>query len=339
MALSQFATLQILLCFSLIAVSTAGSRRRLQLGVYWGQNGNEGSLMDSCGTGNYHIINIAFLNSFGSGQTPTLNLAGHCDPTNGGCTELSQEIKSCQASGIKVLLSIGGGAGSYGLISANDAKNVAAFLWNNFLGGRSSSRPLGDAIFDGIDFDIESGSSMYWDTLAEELRKYDEQGNNRIYLAAAPQCPYPDSNLQPALDTGLFDYVWVQFFNNPPCNYFEGSVDNLLNSWNKWRGINASQVFVGLPAAPEAAPSAGYIPPDEVRSRVLPKLEESSKFGGVMLWSRAFDKGYSSGINPEVCGRSVESDSTSDMAMFPMGIKYGGRHGFTTCRGRTCVIM
>ena len=70
-----------------------------------------------------------------------INLDGHCDPYSNGCTGLSSDIKSCQAKGIKVMLSIGGGAGSYYLKSAEDARQVAIYLWNNFLGGTSSSRP------------------------------------------------------------------------------------------------------------------------------------------------------------------------------------------------------
>ena len=42
------------------------------------------------------------------------------------------------------MLSLGGGIGSYSLSPPADAQNVANYLWNNFLGGRSSSLPLGD---------------------------------------------------------------------------------------------------------------------------------------------------------------------------------------------------
>ena len=87
-----------------------------------------------------------------------INLAGHCDPYSNGCTGLSSEIKSCQAKGVKVLLSIGGAAGSYYLASSEDARQVAVYLWNNFLGGYTSSCPLGPAVLDGVDFDIEGGT-------------------------------------------------------------------------------------------------------------------------------------------------------------------------------------
>ncbi|XP_062090571.1 acidic endochitinase-like [Humulus lupulus] len=265
--------------------------------VYWGQNGNEGSLEDTCATGNYGIVNIAFLVTFGNNQSPALNLAGHCDPASNGCTFLSNDIKACQSQGIKVMLSIGGGAGSYFLTSADDARGVAQYLWDNFLGGQSSSRPLGDAILDGIDFDIEGGTTQHWDELAKALNEFSQQ--RKVYLTAAPQCPFPDAWLSGALNTGLFDYVWVQFYNNQPCEY-SGNADNLKNYWNQWTSsISAGQIFLGLPASPDAAGS-GYVAPDVLSSEVLPTIKGSSKYGGVMLWSRQYDQSYSAAIKPNV---------------------------------------
>ncbi|KAH0669986.1 hypothetical protein KY285_024139 [Solanum tuberosum] len=265
--------------------------------IYWGQNGNEGSLASTCASNNYAIVNIAFLVVFGNGQTPVLNLAGHCNPSVGGCTRLSNDIRACQSRGIKVMLSLGGGVGSYSLSSANDARNVANYLWNNYLGGQSTSRPLGDAILDGIDFDIERGTTQHWDELARALSGFSQQ--RKVYLTAAPQCPFPDSWLNGALSTGLFDYVWVQFYNNPPCQYSGGSAENLKSYWNKWTGIEAGKIFLGLPAAPGAAGS-GFIPSDVLVSQVLPAISGSPKYGGVMLWSKFYDNGYSSAIKPSV---------------------------------------
>ncbi|KAK9207303.1 hypothetical protein WN943_017588 [Citrus x changshan-huyou] len=56
------------------------------------------------------------------------------------------------------MLSIEGGAGNYYLSFSEDARQVADYLWNNFLGGQSSARPLGNAVLDGIDFGIERGT-------------------------------------------------------------------------------------------------------------------------------------------------------------------------------------
>lgn len=151
---------------SLILLALATGAKSGGIAIYWGQNGNEGTLAQACNTGNYEFVIVAFLPTFGNGQKPMINLAGHCDPYSNGCTGLSSDIKLCQAKGIKVLLSLGGGAGSYYLASSEEAKQVANYLWNNFLGGHSSSRPLGPAVLDGIDFDIEGGTTQHWDELA-----------------------------------------------------------------------------------------------------------------------------------------------------------------------------
>lgn len=291
-ATKRWFSFYLLLTSLLVGTSQGG-----QIAVYWGQNGNEGTLADTCASGDYSSVMLSFLNVFGNGQTPQLNLAGHCDPFSSGCTGLSNDIRSCQARGVKVLLSIGGAAGSYILTSPDDARQVAIYIWNNYLGGQSSSRPLGDAVLDGVDFDIEGGSPDHYDDLARYLSAYSNHGK-KVHLSAAPQCPYPDAWVGKALDTGLFDYVWVQFYNNPPCQYSGGNTKNLDNAWNQWTtGIQATEFFLGLPAAPDAAGS-GFIPPGDLKSTVLPTLKGSSKFGGVMLWSRYYDieSGYSKAI-------------------------------------------
>ncbi|XP_039172454.1 acidic endochitinase-like [Eucalyptus grandis] len=271
-----------------------------EITVYWGQNGGEDSLADTCASGNYDIVNLAYLDVFGNGQAPVLNLAGHCDPPSGGCTGLSSDINSCQARGVKVMLSIGGSSGSYYLASAEDAKEVATYLWNNFLGGQSSSRPLGDAVLDGIDFDIVKGTDQHWDDLATYLSAHSSSGK-KVYLAAAPQCPYPDAWLAVALQTGLFDYVWVQFFNNPPCEYNSGNITNLQNAWNQWTSNTAGKIFLGLAASLDAA-NNGFIPASDLISKVLPAIKGSANYGGVMLWSKYYDDGYSSSIEEYVRG-------------------------------------
>jgi len=277
----------LLLGLSLIQTSDASG-----IAIYWGQSGSEGTLIETCATGRYKYVN-----KFGGGRKPEINLAGHCNPASNGCRIVSNGIRYCQKRGIKVMLSIGGGSGSYSLSSAKDAQNTALYLWNNFLGGKSPSRPLGDAILDGIDFDIELGSTKYWNDLARYLKAYRKPGR-KVYLSAAPQCPFPDRFLGAALNTGLFDYVWVQFYNNAPCQYSSGNINKLISSWNRWtKSLKAGKLFLGLPAAPQAAGS-GYVPPNVLISQILPVIKKSSEYGGVMLWSKYYDDktGYSSKI-------------------------------------------
>ncbi|KAL5540865.1 hypothetical protein UlMin_043257 [Ulmus minor] len=264
------------------------------IAIYWGQNSSEGTLAETCNTDNYQFVNIAFLTTFGNGQTPffnltgqtpILNLTGHCDPAANTCQGLSSDIKACQCKGIKVLLSIGGPAGNYSLASTQDAT-------------QSNSRPFGDAVLDGVDFDIEAGSGQFWDELARSLSGHSQE--RKVYLAAAPKCPFPDAHLDGAIQTGLFDYVWVQFYNNPSCQYYAGNPNNLFNFWNQWTSTQAKQVFLGLPAADAAAPYGGFIPADVLNSQVLPTIKSFPKYGGVMLWSKQYDNGYSSAIKGSV---------------------------------------
>ncbi|XP_057497932.1 hevamine-A-like [Actinidia eriantha] len=296
-----FLSVKLVSFFSLVILILASYCDAGGIAIYWGQNGNEGTLAETCATGNYDFVNIAFLSTFGNGQTPMINLAGHCDPYSNECVKLSPDIKSCQVKGIKVMLSIGGGAGSYYLTSSEDARQVATYLWNNFLGGKSSARPLGDAVLDGIDFDIEGGTNQHWDDLARYLSAYSNRGK-KVYLAAAPQCPFPDAWVGGALKTGLFDYVWVQFYNNPPCQYSSSDLANLKDAWKQWiSDIPATKIFLGLPAAPAAAGS-GFVPVSDLTSKVLPAIKGSAKYGGVMLWSKYYDDqtGYSASIKSQV---------------------------------------
>ncbi|KAA8536848.1 hypothetical protein F0562_029326 [Nyssa sinensis] len=237
--------------------------------VYWGQNGNEGSLSETCASNLYKIVNVAFLTQFGNGRDLVINLAGHCDPTNNGCARFSSEITYCQSLGVM------------------------------FLGGQSSNRPLGNAVLDGVDFDIEGGTTLYWDVVARELLNL--SGENKLYLSTAPQCPYPDIWMDSVLQTGLLDYVWIQFYNNPPCQY-SGNVENLRSYWQTWTTIiKATYFFFGLPASPEAAGS-GYVNSTTLINEILPILKESPKYGGIMLWSRYYDllTGYSEAIKSYV---------------------------------------
>lgn len=293
----KFSILFLLSFLALVCRSNAGD-----MVVYWGQNEKEGSLTETCNSGLYKIVNIAFLSAFGSGRKPQVNLAGHCDPASNGCKSLSKEIKSCQNRGIKVLISIGGGNPGYSLSSAGDARTVADYIWNNFLGGKAGSRPLGDAVLDGVDFDIEvGGGEGFYGVLARRLSEHGK-GGRKVYLTAAPQCPFPDEHLKGALSTGLFDYVWVQFYNNGPCQFESSNPGKFQKSWNKWvSSIKARKIYVGVPASSSAAGS-GFVTTQQLKAQVLPFVKKSSKYGGVMLWDRAADKqtGYSTNIKASV---------------------------------------
>ncbi|KAL2345867.1 hypothetical protein Fmac_007152 [Flemingia macrophylla] len=301
-------TQKVWILFLLSFLALVCSSRGGDMVVYWGQDEREGSLRETCNSGLYKIVNIAFLSAFGSGRKPEVNLAGHCDPASDGCKSLSKEIKGCQKRGIKVMLSIGGGNPGYSLSSPGDARRVADYIWNSFLGGKSAgSRPLGDAVLDGVDFDIEvGGGEGFYGALARRLFEHGKAGSRKVYLTAAPQCPFPDEHLKGALSTGLFDYVWVQFYNNEECEFESSNPGKFQRSWNTWvSSVKVSKIYVGVPAS--ASPStagSGFVAPQILKTQVLPFVRNSSKhiYGGVMLWDRAADKqtGYSRNIKDSV---------------------------------------
>ncbi|KAL1293665.1 hypothetical protein AAHE18_19G087600 [Arachis hypogaea] len=246
---SSSAILLLLLPLLLLSVFITPSHAA-GIAVYWGQHTNEGSLSDACNTGNYKFVNIAFLSKFGNSQNPQLNLAAHCNPANN--KQPNQDLPKKRNQGSP----------------------------------SSNSRPLGNAVLDGIDFDIETGGVEYYDVLAKALNSHSQ--HNKVFLSGAPQCPFPDKHLDAAIKTGLFDYVWVQFYNNGECQYSNGNTNSLVNAWNKWSSSQAKQVFLGVPAS-QAAANSGYIPPNVLTSKVLPAIKKSKKYGGVMVWDRSFD--------------------------------------------------
>jgi len=199
-----------------------------------------------------------------------LTFAGHCDPYSNGCTNISSDKKPCLAKGIKVMLYIGGGAGSYDLTSTEDA----TYLRNNFLGGQSSSHPLGPAILDGIDFDIEGGTDQHRDDFS---RSYTKQGK-RVYFTAAPPMPIP----------WCFDrkVVLTPFEFNYTTTLLASILGILIIM--KMLGNNAFQVSLlkifsrVYPAAPDAAGS-DFIPVSNLSSKVLAAIKGSTRYGGVML--------------------------------------------------------
>lgn len=158
------------------------------------------------------------------------------------CPELAGNITSCQKDfGKKVLLSIGGATGGVSFDSNEDAANFGNMLWSLFGDPLSTTldpalRPFGSNVsVDGFDIDNENHLPAYYSSLASTLRTLtstDSLSRKPYYLSSAPQCPFPDaSNPLPLLLQ--CDFVWVQFYNNPPCELGSAGFGASLENWSR----------------------------------------------------------------------------------------------------------
>ncbi|CCG84295.1 protein of unknown function [Taphrina deformans PYCC 5710] len=268
--------------------------------VYWGQNsaGSQGSLATYCQDSTIDIIPISFLTAFGVGAY-SLNFANACEGTTVSgstllqCDRIAEDIKTCQTMGKKILLSVGGAAGSYGFSSSSQAVQVANDLWNYFGGGSSSIRPFGSAIVDGFDLDIENNAPAYYPDFITQMRNnYATDVSRPYYISGAPQCVYPDASLANALADSYFDFLFIQFYNNWCGVYQYGTSSGAFNydTWNTWATTvsknSAVRLYLGVAAAQGAANAGtGYVAPSVMVAAAQDlKAKYPNSFGGIMMW-------------------------------------------------------
>jgi chitinase len=279
-----------------IFTSAFSIARNDNLAVYWGQAsvGNQERLSFYCNDDTIDVIPMAFLYIFfGKGGQPVINLANICSEGSGtfpgtdlaDCSFLAADIKQCQAKGKIVTLSLGGGSAQVGFNSDSQAAGFATTIWNMFLGGKGSMRPFGNAVLDGVDLDIESGSSAFYGTFVTTLRSLAKGAPKQYYVTGAPQCPLPDKDLGNALNSAFFDAVYVQFYNN----FCETSAPSDFNlaAWDKWAKTQSPnrniKVYLGAPASPQSA-GTGFVSSGTLAGVALNAQKQFSSFGGVMLW-------------------------------------------------------
>ena len=283
--------------------------------VYWGQNGYGGahpadeskyekSLGDLCRDDQVGLVLLSFMTSFVSprnGGLPELNFAFHCETAYDAahpfllrCPEIETAISACQARGIRVVLSLGGAAGAYGFSSDAEAETFAQTTWDMFLGGQSTMRPFGAAVLDGVDLDIEGGSTTGYSAFVRKTRALmNANGTKRFLITAAPQCVYPDAYLGPAAGKPLgdlpeaFDYLLVQFYNNF-CHF--GNRAEFDTAFAAWAGVGKAgrpRLLVGLPASAEAG--GGFVARADVRVLVS-SAAGAPTFAGISLWDVSYDQ-------------------------------------------------
>ncbi|KAG8858743.1 Chitinase 1 [Tulasnella sp. 330] len=296
---------------------------------------------------------IAFLNVFfGVGNAPELNLANTCSTVNDtvfpgtelvDCSFLAADIKTCQAAGKIVTLSIGGATGGGMFSGDSEATGFADQIWDMFLGGSSSMRPFGTAVLDGVDLDIEGGTESFV-PFVNQLRSHMKGASKTYYITAAPQCVYPDASIGATLNAVGFDAIYVQLYNNP-CgltHYNDGTYTWNFAVWDYW-ATNISpnknvKVFIGAPASSTAAGS-GYVDSGTLQTIAQATRKDFPSFGGVMFWDAS--QSYANGRFDQAtkaflksggsCGQAFTyqpctAQAFDSTANYPMGstVSYGG---------------
>ncbi|KAI1796943.1 glycoside hydrolase [Ganoderma leucocontextum] len=288
------------------------------LAVYYGQNSYgathasdtanwQKDLSYYCQDDTIDTIPLAFVNVFnGAGGLPSLNMANTCNPSSGtnfpgtelpNCQFLASQIKACQAKGKLITLSFGGATGAASFSSASDATAFGDTVWNLFFGGSSSTRPFGTAVLDGVDIDVEGGSTTYYDSFITRIRTLSNGSGKKLYVTGAPQCPFPDAYMSTVLNAVEFDAVYVQFYNNF-CGVINYNNPNAwdFGSWDTWAKTVAPnknvKIYIGALASSTAG-NSGYIDSTTLINIALETRSKYSSFGGVMLWdaSQAYANG------------------------------------------------
>lgn len=318
------------------AIAAFDMTKNNNLAVYWGQDGANGQqpLSHYCQDDTIDTIPLAFLYQFtAEGGMPAIDFANTCSSSGDSvfegtslakCNSMAEDIKTCQQAGKIVTLSLGGATGIVGFSSDSEAQTFADTIWNLFLGGDSPVRPFGDAILDGVDLDIESGSPAHYAAFVNRIRSNAGEdtsdaakaktrrslsrmvkrkakhgpspsknstgadptsGNKKYYITAAPQCPYPDANIGAALNEAHFDAVYVQFYNNY-CGLNYKSEFNFA-TWDKWAKTQSANPDVKVYIGAPASPEAadeGYVSASTLAKYVADAQSKYDSFGGVMLW-------------------------------------------------------
>ncbi|KAI8645896.1 glycoside hydrolase superfamily [Parasitella parasitica] len=237
------------------------------------------------------------------------------------------DIKYCQSKGIKILLSMGGATPAYGIATVKEGEDLADELWDTFGGGykRNSTafRPFGNATVDGFDLDIENGEKVGYTSFVNKMRQnYELDTAKSYYIAAAPQCPFPDYFVGEALNNAWFDFVMIQFYNNFCSVINDGNFNfNIWDSWALARSQNKDvRLFVGVPGSPSAA-GRGYVPYTQLVSRIQP-LKTMDSFGGIMVWDASQAYGNTDDVLPNyaygIYRLIKETNDTSPIELAPI---------------------
>ncbi|MFI8355638.1 chitinase [Streptomyces cyaneofuscatus] len=267
---------------------------------YW-QNFNNGAAVQKLTDvpADYDIIAVSFADATPTpGQVTfkldTAGLNGYTD------AQFRADIKTKQAQGKNVIISIGG---ELGTVRVDNDASATAFA-------NSVYALMQDYGFNGVDIDLENGLNATYMTKA--LRQLSAKAGSGLVITMAPQTIDMQSTSGEYFKTALnikdiLTVVNMQYYNSGSmlgCDgkvYSQGSVDFLtaLACIQLEGGLDPSQVGIGVPASTRGAGS-GYVSPSIVNA-ALDCLTKGTNCGsfkpsktypslrGAMTWSTNWD--------------------------------------------------
>lgn len=255
----------------------------------------------------YTIVAVAFASSGSQAGQITFSIDAKLASALGGYTtaQFINDIATLHAQGRKVILSVGGAAGTVTIGNATSATNFATSAY-----GLMQSYG-----FDGVDIDLESGINVTY--LTSALQQLSTLAGPNLIVTLAPQTvdvastsspyfqlalniktiltivntQYYNSGSMYGCDGKLYNYGGVDFITAQACILLQG-------------GLRPDQVGLGLPASTQAA-GKGYVAPSVVNA-ALDCLATGTNCGtfippttyptirGVMDWSINWDASNSS---------------------------------------------
>ncbi|KAK2000411.1 glycoside hydrolase [Colletotrichum falcatum] len=301
------------------------------LNLYWGQYGDPSDRLSSyCDAPGVTFVSVSFItySPKNSGGYPGTNFAGHCggevfykNPKTSedtklimNCEYIKQDIKHCQAKGIKVLLAIGGwcpaeGPCSYDIDSEEQGQQFGDLLHKTF--GPYDPSWTGPRPFDisstehvsvdGFDFDLEFKypNQKPWVKMVEKLRSV-----GIYHISAAPQCPTSDTwfQLKELIYNAQFDSLFIQFYNNPGCQVSDTpNYDDWETVISQTSKSKNAKLYLGVLASPDAGWN-GYVPPSKVKELIC-KNKSKPHFGGVSIWDAT--RGVANQVNGQAFHEAI----------------------------------
>ncbi|MDP9795568.1 chitinase [Catenuloplanes nepalensis] len=250
----------------------------------------------------YDLVAVSFAEATSTPGAVSFGLDPQLSAALGGYSDADfrADVRTLQARGVKVILSVGGEAGR---VAVSDAASATAFSTTMF----SIIQSYG---FDGVDIDLENGLNPTY--MAQALRSLHGKKNNLI-ITMAPQTIDMQSTGGSyfALALAIKDILTVvhtQFYNSGAmlgCDqnaaYPQGTVNFIvaLACIQLENGLRPDQVALGLPAGPGAA-GGGVVSPSVVNA-ALDCLARGTNCGsfkpprtypgirGAMTWSVNWD--------------------------------------------------